>query len=125
MTVRIYGIRNCDTMKKALRWLDRQGIDYEFLDYKQPGVIAAHLPNWMQRAGWRVLLNTRGLMWRKLDEADRTDMNASKATQLMQAYPVLVKRPVLDTGTRLEIGFDPARYAEIFGQHPASQEDLT
>jgi arsenate reductase len=113
--VTVFGIKNCDTMKKALRWLDEQGVAYEFVDYKKAGVVAERLPDWMQRADWKVLLNTRGLMWKKLSEAERTDVDADKAAQLMQTYPAMIKRPVLDTGAALEVGFDPARYAALFG----------
>ena len=107
---RIYGIKNCDTMKKALAWLDGQGIAYEFVDYKKAGVAESHLPDWNTRAGWKTLLNTRGLMWKKLSEAERTDVDEAKALQLMATYPALIKRPVLDTGKTLLVGFDPAVY---------------
>ncbi len=108
---RLYGIKNCDTMKKAMRWLDEHGVAYEFVDYKKAGVVAAHLPDWMARAGWETLLNTRGLMWKKLTEEERSHVDAAKAAALMQQYPVLVKRPVLDTGSALLVGFTPESYA--------------
>ena len=110
--IRIYGIKNCDTMKKAFAWLEAKGMAYEFVDYKKAGVVASHLPDWNQRAGWQTLLNTRGLMWKKLSEAERADVDAAKALTLMRTYPVLVKRPVLDTGSRLLVGFDPETYAK-------------
>lgn len=113
-TIRCYGIKNCDTMKKAMAWLTAHGIAFEFIDYKKAGVAEAHLPDWMARAGWETLLNTRGLMWKKLSEAERTGVDAAKARQLMTQYPSLIKRPVLDLGDRLEIGFSEARYAELF-----------
>lgn len=110
--IRIYGIKNCDTMKKAFAWLEAKGMAYEFIDYKKAGVVESHLPDWSQRAGWQTLLNTRGLMWKKLSEAERADVDAAKALTLMCTYPVLVKRPVLDTGSRLLVGFDSETYAK-------------
>lgn len=114
--VTIFGIRNCDTMKKALRWLDEQGVAYAFVDYKKAGVVATHLPDWMQRADWKVLLNTRGLMWKKLTDEERADVDATKAAHLMQTYPAMIRRPVLDTGDALAVGFDPAHYAGLLGK---------
>lgn len=108
---KIYGIKNCDTMKKAFGWLDTNGVAYEFVDYKKVGVAAKHLPDWNARAGWKVLLNTRGLMWKKLSDAERADIDEAKALMLMNNYPALIKRPVLDTGEKLIVGFDPENYA--------------
>ena len=108
--IKIYGIKNCDTMKKAMVWLDANGIAYEFIDYKKAGVAQQHLPDWNQRAGWKVLLNTRGLMWKKLSEEERADVDEAKALTLMTQYPALIKRPVLDTVSQLLVGFDPERY---------------
>ena len=108
---RIYGIKNCDTMKKAIGWLQANGIRHEFIDYKKAGVAASHLPEWNRRAGWRTLLNTRGLMWKRLSDAERADVDEAKALALMAAHPVLIKRPVLDTGDTLLVGFDPENYA--------------
>lgn len=111
--LRIYGIKNCDTMKKAMAFLDAQGSAYEFVDYKQAGIAAAQLPDWNARAGWQKLLNTRGLMWRKLSEEQRADVDEQKALALMAEYPALIKRPVLDTGKTLLVGFDSAAYAKL------------
>lgn len=110
--MKIYGIKNCDTMKKAMTWLDENGIAYEFIDYKKAGIAAVGLPDWNQRAGWETLLNRRGLMWKKLSEAERADVDEAKALQLMAQYPALIKRPVLDTGKQLLVGFSPESYAE-------------
>lgn len=110
--MKVYGIKNCDTMKKAMSWLDENAIAYEFIDYKKAGVAAAGLPDWNKRAGWETLLNRRGLMWKKLSEAERTAVDEAKALQLMAQYPALIKRPVLDTGTQLIVGFSPESYAE-------------
>ena len=108
----VYGIKNCDTMKKAMNWLSEQGVAYEFIDYKKAGVAESQLPDWMARADWKVLLNTRGLMWKKLSEAERADVDEAKALQLMAQYPSLIKRPVLDTGKTLLVGFSPETYTE-------------
>lgn len=110
--VKIWGIKNCDTMKKAMAWLSDQGIAYEFIDYKKAGVAESHLPDWMARAGWETLLNTRGLMWKKLTDEERSAVDAAKAQHLMTQYPALIKRPVLDTGSDLLVGFKPEIYAE-------------
>lgn len=114
--IRIFGIKNCDTMKKAFSWLDAQGVAYEFIDYKKAGVVGAHLADWNRRAGWRTLLNTRGLMWRKLGEDERADVDEAKALILMSQYPALIKRPVLDTGPSLLVGFTPESYAQAISK---------
>ena len=98
-------------MKKAFAWLDAHGVPYELVDYKKAGVAESHLPDWNARAGWKVLLNTRGLMWKKLSNEERADVDEAKALVLMTNYPALIKRPVLDTGTKLIIGFAPENYA--------------
>jgi arsenate reductase len=109
---KVFGIKNCDTMKKAFAWLEANGLAYEFTDYKKAGVAEAHLADWSQRAGWQKLLNTRGLTWRKLSEDERADVDEAKALKLMAQYPSLIKRPVLDTGKILLVGFTPENYAE-------------
>jgi arsenate reductase len=111
--IRMYGIKNCDTMKKAMAFLDAQGIAFEFIDYKKAGVAATHLPDWNARAGWQKLLNTRGLMWKKLSDEQRADVDEKKALALMVETPSLIKRPVLDTGKALLAGFDEATYAKL------------
>ena len=113
-SVRCYGIKNCDTMKKAMTWLTENGIAFEFVDYKKAGVAEANLPDWMARAGWETLLNRRGLMWKKLTDEERSAVDAKKAQKLMAQYPALIKRPVLDTGDALLVGFSPEAYAEHF-----------
>ena len=107
-----YGIKNCDSMKKAMTWLSENGLTYEFIDYKKAGVAEANLPDWAARAGWEVLLNRRGLMWKKLTDEERSAVDAAKALKLMAQYPALIKRPVLDTGKELLVGFAPETYAE-------------
>jgi arsenate reductase len=106
----LYGIRNCDTMKKARAWLDAHGVAYAFHDYKVAGIDAARLDDWIGRVGWEVLLNRAGTTFRKLPEADRADIDAAKATALMLAQPSMIRRPVLDTGDALLVGFKPERY---------------
>ena len=112
--VTIYGIKNCDTMKKAFAWLEANGIAYDFVDYKKADVAASHLADWNRRAGWKLLLNTRGLMWKKLSDEERADVDESKALVLMSEYPSLIKRPVADSGTTLLVGFDVERYGAAF-----------
>ena len=108
----LYGLqgKNCDTMKKAMTWLTDNGVAYEFIDYKKAGVAEANLPDWAARAGWEKLLNTRGLMWKKLSDEDRAAVDEQKALKLMAQYPSLIKRPVLDTGKDLLVGFSAASY---------------
>jgi arsenate reductase len=111
--LKMYGIKNCDTMKKAMAFLDAKGIAFEFIDYKKASVAATHLPDWSVRAGWQKLLNTRGLMWKKLTDEQRTDVDEAKALALMAETPSLIKRPVLDTGKDLLVGFEEATYAKL------------
>ncbi len=109
----IYGITNCDTMKRAFTWLKDNGIDYEFHDYKKVGVNAAMLKSWTSQVDWEKLLNTRGTTWRKLSEEQRADIDEKKAQQLMQQQPSLIKRPVLVHGSKILVGFDAKAYHEL------------
>jgi len=111
--LKIFGIRNCDTMKKAMHFLEAQGLAYEFVDYRQAGVAAKHLPDWCARGDWQTLLNKRGLTWKKLSDAERDNLDAAKAMQLMAEYPTLIKRPVLDAGQRLLVGFSAQTYQQL------------
>jgi arsenate reductase len=115
MTVTIYGIKNCDTMKKAFTWLDGHGVAYDFHDYKKAGVTTAQLARWCAAAGWQVVLNRAGTTFRKLADADKLALTQDKAVALMAAQPSMIKRPVLDVDGKLEIGFKPERYAALFG----------
>ncbi len=115
----IFGIRNCDSMKKAFAWLDGHGVVYEFIDYKKTGVAASHLPEWSRRAGWEGLLNTRGQTWRKLSDGQRADLDEAKALLLMADYPSLIKRPVVEFGDSILVGFDPDRYDAAFSADEA------
>lgn len=109
----LYGIKNCDTMKKAMNWLDENGIEYRFHDYKKEGVDEKQLNNWLKRVGWEVLLNRRGMMWRKLDEQTRDNIDAASAKKLMLEMPSIIKRPVLlqDDGNIL-VGFKAGDYQQ-------------
>ena len=110
MTITMFGIRNCDTIKKARTWLDEHGVAYAFHDYKIAGIEPARLDDWIGRVGWEVLVNRAGSTFRKLPEGDRVDLDAKKAAALMLAQPSMIKRPVLDTGETLLVGFKPERY---------------
>jgi len=110
MTVTVYGIKNCDTMKKARAWLDQRGVAYAFHDYKTAGIDRPTLEGWVGQVGWETLLNRAGTTFRKLPEADKADLNEGKALALMLAQPSMIKRPVLDVGGRLLVGFRPADY---------------
>jgi arsenate reductase len=112
MTVTIHGIKSCDTMKKAFAWLDAKGVAYRFHDYKTAGLDQAMLESWVQQVGWEALLNRAGTTFRKLPEAEKQDLDANKAVALMLAQPSMVKRPVLDAGGRLLVGFAPDAWAK-------------
>ncbi len=111
MSVAVYGIPNCDTVKKARTWLDANGIAYAFHDYKKEGADPARLAKWAEAVGWEPLLNRAGTTFRKLDEADRTDVDAAKALALMAAHPSLIKRPVVEYRGGLLVGFKPDQWA--------------
>ena len=113
--VRIYGIKNCDTIKKALKWLDEQGIEYQFHDYKKAGIDRQTLEGWEADLGWEILLNRRGTMWRKVPNELKVDIDRDSAVELMLETPSIIKRPVLDTGSARHVGFKPEQYSEIFG----------
>lgn len=116
MSVQLYGIRNCDTMKKAWTWLDAHGVAYDFHDYKKDGVARETLEDWVDRLGWETLLNRAGTTFRKLPEADRAELDAEKAIALMLAQPSMIKRPVLKAGEQIQVGFRPDAYAALFGK---------
>ena len=116
MTIHFYGIPNCDTVKKARKWLDGEGLEYTFHNYKKEGADAANLARWADRAGWEVLLNRRGTTFRKLDEAEKADMTREKAIALMQEHPSMIKRPVVETedGDRVLVGFALSEWENTF-----------
>ena len=109
----IYGIKNCDTMKKARAWLDGRRIAHGFHDYKTAGIERGVLEGWARKVGWEVLLNRAGTTFRKLPESEREGLTEKKAIALMLAQPSMIKRPVLDIGGRLLVGFKPDEYAKV------------
>ena len=115
MTITIYGIKNCDTMKKAFAWLDKAGVAYDFHDYKKTGVSKGDLEKWCKAEGWETVLNRAGTTFRKLPDADKEGLTERKAIALMMAQPSMIKRPVLDDGKHLLIGFKPDAYEKALG----------
>ena len=115
MTRTLYGIKACDTMKKARAWLDAHGVDYAFHDYKAAGIDRARLEQWAAKVGWELLLNRNGTTFRKLPDADKTGLDQEKAIGLMLAQPSMIKRPVLDIDGKLLVGFKPDAYAAALG----------
>ena len=113
--IEVYGIPNCDTVKKARAWLDGRGIGYAFHDYKKKGADPAKLAVWSDAAGWEALLNRRGTTFRALGDADKADIDRAKAIRLMLASPSLIKRPVVEHAGGLLVGFDVAEWEGTFG----------
>ena len=109
----LYGIPNCDTIKKARRWLESNGIDYEFHDYKKAGIDQATLKNWCQVFGFDALLNRRGTTWRKLDDSLKNDIDETAAIKLMQEHTSIIKRPVLAAPAGKILGFDEEAYKSL------------
>ena len=112
--ITIYGIKNCDTMKKARTWLDGHGVAYDFHDYKATGIERVRLEGWATKVGWETLLNRAGTTFRKLPDKDKEGLSEKKAVALMIAQPSMIKRPVLDVGGKLLVGFKPDQYADAF-----------
>jgi len=114
MTVTVYGIPNCDTVKKARKWLDANGVEYLFHDYKKAGVDQAKLESWVGEKGWEILLNKRGTTFRKLDDADKADIDSNKAVTLMAQHNSMIKRPVVEHPNGLLVGFKEDQWLEVF-----------
>ena len=112
MPITIYGIKNCDTMKKARIWLDEHGVAYDFHDYKTVGIAKDKLKQWSDELGWETLLNRAGTTFKKLPDSDKEGLNERKALALMLAQPSMIKRPVLDLGGKLLVGFKPDVYGK-------------
>lgn len=110
MTIQLYGIPNCDTVKKARKWLDAQSIDYDFHDYKKEGADPARLAAWSDAVGWEVLLNKRGTTFRKLSDEDKEGIDRGKAIRLMVEHPSMIKRPVAEHAGGVLVGFDEAEW---------------
>ncbi len=109
----LYGIKNCDTVRKARKWLEENGIDYQFHDFRTDGLNIALLDKFTSKVDWEKLLNKRSTSWKQLDNDNKTDLNEAKATALMLETPTLIKRPVLDTGDQILIGFKPEIYQQL------------
>ena len=109
-SITLYGIKNCDTMKKARAWLDARGVEYAFHDYKASGIDRGTLEDWAREAGWETLLNRAGTTFRKLPDKDREGVTEKKAIALMLAQPSMIKRPVLEAGGKLLVGFKTEQY---------------
>ena len=116
MTVTIYGIKTCDTMKKAFVWLDGRDVAYTFHDYRVAGISRDEVARWCKAAGWEKVLNKASTTFRAQPDDAKADLDEAKAIRLMLAEPTMIKRPVLEVGTAIEIGFKPERYAELFGK---------
>ena len=112
--IKLYGIPNCDTMKKARKWLESNGLEYEFHDYKKLGVPENNLKKWVKKAGWETLLNRRGTTWRKLDDDIKNNIDEASAIQVMLDNPSAIKRPVLESGNTLFVGFKEDEWNEHF-----------
>ncbi|MCB1888048.1 MAG: ArsC family reductase [Rhodocyclaceae bacterium] len=118
--MKIYGIRNCDTMKKAFAWLDEHGVDYEFHDYKKLGIDSARLHAWCKVLGWRTLVNTRGTTWRRLSDEQKAIETQSAAVQLMKDHTSLICRPVVETDSgHLLVGFSPITFNSFVARKDA------
>ena len=110
MAITIYSIKNCDTMKKARAWLDKRGVKYVFHDYKTAGIERERLERWTKKLGWEILLNRAGTTFRKLPDTEKNGVTETKAITLMLKQPSMIKRPVLDVGGKLVVGFKPDVY---------------
>ena len=113
----LYGIPNCDTVRKARQWLTEHNIEYRFHDLREDGLDTETLTRWFDTLGWEAVINRRSTSWKQLTPEQRESMNASQATTAAISQPTLVKRPVLDTGKSLHLGFTPATYQDIFKKH--------
>jgi arsenate reductase len=111
----LYGIPNCDTMKKARKWLADNGVEYEFHDYKKLGIEKKKLTEWIKTVGWETLLNRRGMMWRKVPDDVKANIDEKSAIGLMLETPSIIKRPVLEAKGKVTVGFKPDLYEELFG----------
>ena len=111
MPAKVYGIRNCDTMKKAFAWLEAKKVAYEFHDYKKAGVPPGKLREWSKKAGWEKLANTRGPTWRKIPEAQRGNLDEARMIALLEANSSAIRRPIVEAGRDLLVGFEPDEFA--------------
>lgn len=109
----MYGIKNCETVKKARKWLEENQIEYDFYDYKSQGVEEKKLKSWAKELGWETLLNTKGMTWRKLPDEAKQNLTEAKAIQLMMEHPSVIKRPIVDTGKIRIVGFAAGEYEKL------------
>jgi len=114
MSVVMYGIKNCDTIKKAQKWLDEKGVEFTFHDYRKDGLSDELLSSLESTLGWEALLNKRGTTWRTLPEETKDAINKESALLIMLENPAIIKRPILNTGSSLELGFSDAAYQQLF-----------
>ena len=115
--ITLYGIKNCDTVKKARRWLEQQGIEYTFHDFREDGLDPDSVRGWIDELGWETLVNRRSTSWKQLDPARRESMDADSALEAILEQPTLIKRPLLDVGHERLTGFSPAQYQALFEKH--------
>jgi arsenate reductase (glutaredoxin) len=115
--ITLYGIKNCDTVKKARKWLDSHGVEYRYHDFREDGLEPPVIASWIEELGWQNFINQRSTSWRSLDEQVRLAMNDAAAKKAVAANPTLIKRPLLDTGKQRYTGFSAASYAKIFSAH--------
>lgn len=113
-TIRIYGIKNCSTMKKALTWLEDQGIAFEFQDYKKSPIDQASIEEWLTQQPWDLLINKRGTTWRNLDDSDKNDVDNEKAIKIMLSNNSIIKRPILSIDGKIHLGFKDTDYEKLF-----------
>ncbi len=111
--IKIYGIPNCDTMKKARKWLEKNNLNYEFHDYKKQGVPKSNLEKWVKKSGWENVLNKRGTTWRKLPDEVKNSINATTSIQIMLDSPSIIKRPILENGKTVLVGFKADEYQTL------------
>ncbi|WOG30437.1 ArsC family reductase [Endozoicomonas sp. 8E] len=112
--ITLYGISNCDTVRKARKWLTTAGIEYRFHDYRKDGLDKTTLHNWSNELGWEALLNRRGTTWRQLPEKQKASVDEASAIELMLEQPAMIKRPLLDTGSKRVLGFSDNQYQTLF-----------
>ncbi|MES9858175.1 MAG: ArsC family reductase [Sedimenticola sp.] len=112
--VTVYGIPNCDTMKKARKWLDAQGVEYSFHDFKKQGLDKDRLLGWVKLVGWEALLNRRGMMWRKLSDQAKANIDEASAIEIMLETPTIIKRPVVDVNGEICVGFSETLFDGLF-----------
>ncbi|MFV8820111.1 ArsC family reductase [Haliea sp. E17] len=115
--ITLYGIKNCDTVRKARKWLDEHNVDYQFHDFREDGLARERAASWLDALPWDTVVNKRSTSWKALAPAQRESMDKAAALEAILAQPTLVKRPLLDTGHELHCGFSAAQYQKIFGHH--------